>query len=66
MAQVIDVRSDTLSIDYIRFSDTGVLAVSNNNVFIKQGAGQPANVGTFADIDNIIKALTVAKRIYKE
>jgi hypothetical protein len=55
-----------LNIDYIRFSDTGVLAVNNNNVFVKQGAGQPVNVGTFADIDNIIKALTVAKRIYKE
>ncbi len=66
MAQVIDIRSDTLNIDYIRFSDTGVLAVSNGNIFVKQGAGQPDNIGTYDDIDNIIKALTVAKRIYKE
>jgi hypothetical protein len=66
MAQVIDVRSDTLGIDYIRFSDTGVLAVSNGNVFIKQGVGQPDNICTYDDIDNIIKALTVAKRVYKE
>lgn len=66
MAQVIDVRSDTLNIDYIRFSDTGVLAVNNGNIFVKQGVGQPVNVGSYDDIGNIIKALTVAKRIYKE
>lgn len=66
MAQVIDVRSDTLNIDYIRFSDTGVLAVNNGNIFVKQGVGQPANVGSYDDIGNIIKALTVAKRLYKE
>ena len=66
MAQVIDVRSDTLNIDYIRFSDTGVLDVDNGNVRVKQGTAGVATIGTYDDIDNIIKALTVAKRIYKE
>jgi hypothetical protein len=66
MAQVIDVRSDTLNIDYIRFSDTGLLDVEGGNVRVKQGSAAVYAIGSYDDIDNIIKALTVAKRIYKE